>query len=326
MELALFALVCGLALLVWSADRFVEGAAATARHFGMPPLLIGMIIVGFGTSAPEMVVSALAAVQGSPGIALGNAYGSNIANIALILGVTALIHPIRVQSTVLRKELPLLLAVTLLSAALILDFSISRQDAAILLAVFALLMTWTIVQGMKRKPDALGDEIAAQGHEKHMPLARAVFWLVCGLVLLIASSRLLVWGAVDIARVFGVSDMVIGLTIVAIGTSLPELASSVIAARKGEHDIALGNVIGSNLFNTLAVVGIAGSIHPFAVAPETLTRDMLLMGGLTASLFILGYGFWNRPGRINRIEGTTLVLVYAAYTAWLIRSVVATTT
>ncbi|WP_462327855.1 calcium/sodium antiporter [Desulfobaculum sp.] len=326
MELALFALVCGLALLVWSADRFVEGAAATARHFGMPPLLIGMVIVGFGTSAPEMVVSALAAVQGSPGIALGNAYGSNIANIALILGVTALIHPIRVQSTVLRKELPLLLVVTLLSAGLILDLSIARLDAAVLLAVFALLMTWTIVQGMKRKPDALGDEIAAQAPEKSMPLARAVFWLVCGLVLLIASSRLLVWGAVEIARVFGVSDMIIGLTIVAIGTSLPELASSVIAARKGEHDIALGNVIGSNLFNTLAVVGIAGTITPFAVAPETLTRDMLLMGGLTASLFILGYGFWNRPGRINRVEGTALVLVYAAYTTWLIRSVVATTT
>ncbi|GAB6178535.1 calcium/sodium antiporter [Desulfobaculum senezii] len=326
MELALFALVCGLALLVWSADRFVEGAAATARHFGMPPLLIGMVIVGFGTSAPEMVVSALAAVQGSPGIALGNAYGSNIANIALILGVTALIHPIRVKSTVLRLELPLLLITTLLSAALILDLSIARLDAAVLLAVFALLMTWTIVQGMKRKPDALGEEIAAQATEKSMPLARAVFWLVCGLVLLIASSRLLVWGAVEIARVFGVSDMIIGLTIVAIGTSLPELASSVIAARKGEHDIALGNVIGSNLFNTLAVVGIAGTITPFAVAPETLSRDMLLMGGLTASLFILGYGFWNRPGRINRVEGTALVLVYAAYTTWLIRSVVATTT
>lgn len=326
MKLAIVALIAGLVLLVWSADRFVEGSASTARHFGMPPLLIGMVIVGFGTSAPEMVVSALAAFEGSPGIALGNAYGSNIANIALILGVTALISPIMVHSTVLRKELPILTLLTILSVALIADLDLSRLDALVLLLVFGCLMAWTIYQGLKRKDDSLANEIETETAEKAMPLNRAVFWLVAGLLLLIVSSRILVWGAVEIAQIFGISDMIIGLTIVAVGTSLPELASSVIAARKGEHDIALGNVLGSNLFNTLAVVGIAGSIHPFAVEPETLSRDMVVMGALTISLFLIGYGFRGRQGRINRFEGAALLLVYVGYTAWLISSVIAVKT
>jgi len=321
MGLAVLALIVGLVLLVWSAGRFVEGAASTARYFGMPPLLIGMVIVGFGTSAPEMVVSALAGIEGSPGIALGNAYGSNIANIALILGVTALISPIMVHSTVLRKELPILTLLTVLSIALIADLDLSRLDALVLLLVFGGLMAWTIYQGLKQKDDSLANEIETETAEKAMPLKRAVFWLVVGLLLLIASSRILVWGAVEIAQIFGVSDMIIGLTIIAVGTSLPELASSVIAARKGEHDIALGNVLGSNLFNTLAVVGIAGSIHPFAVEPETLSRDMVVMGALTISLFLIGYGFRGRRGRINRIEGAILLSTYVGYTGWLITKV-----
>lgn len=321
MTLPLLALVTGLALLVWSADRFVEGSASTARYFGMPPLLIGMVIVGFGTSAPELVVSALAALEGSPGIALGNAFGSNIANIALILGVTALISPIMVHSTVLRKELPILTMVTILSIVLIADFSISHLDSVVLLLVFGGLMAWTIYQGLKRDTDSLAKEVDVETAEKEIPVHRAVFWLVAGLILLIVSSRILVWGAVEIAQIFGVSDMIIGLTIVAVGTSLPELASSIIATRKGEHDIALGNVIGSNLFNTLAVVGIAGTIHPFSVEPETLSRDMVIMGTLTVSLFLIGYGFRGRPGRINRFEGAVLLLVYVGYTAWLISTV-----
>jgi len=326
MILAFIAVVSGLALLVWSADRFVEGSASTARHFGMPPLLIGMVIVGFGTSAPEMVVSALAASQGNPGIALGNAYGSNIANIALILGVTALISPIMVHSTVLRKELPILTIMTILTVVLLADLDLSRLDAVILLLVFGGLMAWTVIQGLKRKTDTLAKEVESETAEKAMPIKRAVFWLFAGLLLLIASSRILVWGAVEIAQIFGVSDMIIGLTIVAVGTSLPELASSVIAARKGEYDIALGNVLGSNLFNTLAVVGIAGSIHPFAVEPETLSRDMVVMGTLTVSLFLICYGFRGRQGRINRFEGAALLLVYLGYTALLISSVMAVKT
>lgn len=310
----------GLALLVWSADRFVEGAAATARHFGMPPLLIGMVIVGFGTSAPEMVVSALAAFQRNPGIALGNAYGSNITNIALILGITALISPIAVHSQVLRKELPILTVITALAAWQLWDGEISRIDAFVLLGVFAGLMAWTIWQGMHKKADAFGSEMEQELKVDAMPIRRAIFWLVVGLVLLIVSSRILVWGAVKIAHGFGVSDLIIGLTIVAVGTSLPELASSVIAARKGEDDIALGNILGSNLFNTLAVVGIAGTIHPMAAGPEVFSRDILVMAVLTVSLFVFGYGF-RGPGRINRFEGGALLAGYVGYSAYLISTV-----
>lgn len=320
MILPLFALVCGLALLVWSADLFVEGAASTARHFGMPPLLVGMVVVGFGTSAPEMTVSALAALQGDPGIALGNAYGSNITNIALILGLTALISPIAVHSRVLRKELPILALVTALAAWQLRDGAISRAEALVLLGVFGLLMAWTIWQGKKQKTDALGLEMEV-ALVRPLPPRAALFRLVIGLALLIVSSRLLVWGAVEIAHGLGVSDLIIGLTVVAVGTSLPELASSLVAARKGEHDIALGNVLGSNLFNTLAVVGIAGAIHPLGVGPEVLNRDILVMAALTVSLFAFGYGLGG-PGRINRMEGALLLACYVGYTAWLIAGVI----
>lgn len=320
MTLAFLAVLAGLALLMWSADRFVDGAASTARHLGMPSLLIGMVVVGFGTSAPEMVVSALASSQGKPGIALGNAYGSNICNIALILGVTALVSPVTVHSQVLRKELPLLTAVTALAAWQLVDGAISRTDAIVLLAVFASVMGWSIWQGMSKRPDALRNEMNQELTAHAMPLRLAVFWLVAGLALLIVSSRLLVWGAVAIAQGFGISDLVIGLTIVAVGTSLPELASSLIAARKGEHDIALGNILGSNLFNTLAVVGIAGVIQPMAPEPEVLSRDMLVMAALTVSLFVMGYGF-RGPGRIARPQGALLLACFTAYTLYLVSTV-----
>ncbi len=320
MLLALAAVVGGLLLLVWSADRFVDGSAAAARHVGVPPLLIGMVIVGFGTSAPEMVVSAFAAFQGNPGLALGNAYGSNITNIGLILGLTALLSPIAVHSQVLRKELPILTAVTILAAWQIRDGELTRTDALVLLAVFAALMAWTIVQGMLRREDSLDREMEAELAARTMPLGKAVRQLLLGLVLLIVSSRLLVWGAVEIAHRFGVSDLIIGLTVVAVGTSLPELASSLAAVRKGEHDIALGNVLGSNLFNTLAVVGIAGAIHPLQVAPEVLRRDWLVMALMTISLFAIGYRF-RGTGRINRYEAAGLLAVYVGYTGVLVVAV-----
>lgn len=317
MLLSFLAIAIGLSILVWSAGKFVEGSAATAGHFGMPPLLIGMVVVGFGTSAPEMVVSALSATQGNPGLALGNAYGSNITNIALILGITALISPIAVHSQVMRKELPILAAVTALAAWQVWDGELTFVDALVLLGVFLLLLAWSIRQGMTQKADALGVEIAEEMSHRAMPLRNAVLWLIVGLLLLIVSSRILVWGAVELALGFGVSDLIIGLTIVAVGTSLPELASSVIAARKGEHDIALGNILGSNLFNTLAVVGIAGTISPMAVAPEVFYRDIAVMAALTLSLFILGYGF-RGPGRINRLEGGLLLACFVGYTVYLI--------
>lgn len=316
MLLAILAILGGLALLVWSADRFVDGAAATARYAGMPPLLIGMVVIGFGTSAPEMVVSALAALDGNPDLALGNAYGSNITNIALILGLVAMLSPIAVQSQVIKKELPVLGAITLLSGALLMDGELDRLDAGILLGVFALLMGWSIVQGLRQRGDAIGQEVDLDLDSQPMALKPALTWLVIGLILLVISSRILVWGAVTIAHHLGVSDLVIGLTIVAIGTSLPELASSIAAVRKNEHDLALGNVIGSNLFNTLAVVGIAAAIKPMSVEALVLHRDWLVMAVLTVLLFVMGYGF-KRQGRINKVEGATLLAIYLGYTGYL---------
>lgn len=320
MSLAIAAVIIGLALLVWSADRFVEGASSTARHFGMPSLLIGMVIVGFGTSAPEMVVSAISSFQGNPGLSLGNAYGSNITNIALILGITSVISPITVHSQILKKELPILTAVTVLAAWQLWDNQLSRFEALVLLGIFSGLMIWTIWQGMKQA-DALGDDVEKKMEAKELPIKQAVIWLIVGLLLLIASSRLLVWGAVKIAQGFGVSDLIIGLTIVAVGTSLPELASSIIAIRKNEHDLALGNVVGSNLFNTLAVVGIAGTIHPMSLSADVLSRDITVMAVLTIALFAVGFGFRGQ-GRINRYEGAVLLTSYIGYTIYLISGVV----
>lgn len=328
MIMAIFAVLAGLGILVWGADRFVDGAASTARYFGMPSLLIGMIILGFGTSAPEMVVSALAAMDGNAGIGIGNAYGSNIANIALILGLTAMISPIKVSSGVLRKELPILTLITAFSIFLLADLYLSRQNAVMLLVLFFILMAWTIAQGMKKpynsivQSDPLAEEVEIEESENSLPLNRAIFWLAAGLLLLLAGSRIFVWGAVAMAGMLGVSDLIIGLTVAAIGTSLPELASSVLAARKGEHELALGNVIGSNLFNTLAVVGISGTIYPVAVEAPVLYRDMAVMGILTLSLFVLGYGFRGKQGRISRFDGGILFLVYMCYTATLVINVI----
>ncbi|MCL7720753.1 calcium/sodium antiporter [Actinobacillus pleuropneumoniae] len=317
---ASLAIVIGLILLVWSADKFVEGAASSARHFGMSPLLIGIVIVGFGTSAPEMLVSASSALKGASGIALGNAYGSNITNIALILGVTALIKPIIVASEVIKKELPMLILITLVSAYMLFDAQVTQIEAVILLIIFAVYMGWTIWVALRSKNDTLAQTESL--NEERLPIGKALFWVVIGLLFLMVSSQLLVWGAVEIAKYFGVSDLVIGLTIVAVGTSLPELASSIIAARKGESDLALGNIVGSNLFNTLAVVGIAGAIEPMQVEAEVFSRDMLVMLAVTVLLFFFAFSFRKRAGRINRAEGAILFICYVAYTLYLLKTAV----
>ena len=322
MTLAILAILGGLALLVWSADRFVDGAAATARYAGMPPLLIGMVIIGFGTSAPEMVVSAMAALDGNAGLALGNAYGSNITNMAFILGLVALISPINVHSQVLRKELPLLFLISMAAGWQLLDGELSLYDGWALLAMFFVVMSWSIVQGMRKGPDSLAGDVNTEIETHSMTLKAALIWLIVGLILLVVSSRLLVWGAVFVAQSLGVSDLVIGLTIVAIGTSLPELASSLVAIKKGEHDLALGNVLGSGIFNTLAVVGIAATIHPLTLEPAVLYRDWSLMTALTVALFFMGYGFSGRQGRINRLEGAVLLSIYLAYAGYLVWTVI----
>lgn len=336
MILSFILIFIALFLLVWSADRFVEGSAVIARHMGISPLLIGMLIVGFGTSAPELLVSSLSAFQGNPGIALGNAYGSNICNIALILGLTALIKPISVQSTLLKKELPLLVAFTVLSYFLLFDAGLSRIEAALLLILFAGLVLWGIYHEKKghnealeiKDPlknkdaleikDTLEVEVTQRMETAVLPMKSALFKTGMGLILLIVSSRILVTHAVRVASMMGVSDLVIGLTIVAVGTSLPELAASIMATRRDEHDIAIGNVIGSNLFNTLAVVGIAGVIHPMPIDAVTLKRDLPVVLGLTLLLFLFGYGFAKRPGRINRLEGAFLLICYGLYMAWVL--------
>lgn len=320
MLLPIFAIIGGLLLLIWSADRFVDGAAATARHFGMPQLLIGIVIIGFGTSAPEMIVSALSALNGNPGIALGNAYGSNITNIGLILGLTALVLPLAVNSQVLKQELPVLIFVTALSAFLIMDGDVLRLDAWILLGIFFIYMGWTIWTGLRNRDDSLVHDVKEELQEQeYMSLAKALMWVVIGLALLMGSSQLLVWGAVEIARYFGVSDLVVGLTIVAVGTSLPELASSIAAARKNEVDLAVGNIIGSNLFNTLAVVGLAGAIAPMQIEQEVFTRDMPVMSVLTVLLLVFGFG---KKGQINRVKGLILLLAYIGYNFYLFKTAI----
>ena len=318
MVLYLAAIIAGFVILVWSADKFVEGAASTAKHLGMPSLLIGILIVGFGTSAPEMVVSAIAAMEGNPALALGNALGSNIVNIALILGVTAIVAPITVNSKIVKKEIPLLLLIVLASGYLLLDNSLTLGEGIVLISGFFTLIAWSIVSAFRGRGDTLEAEMDSELIEHEMTLKVGIIWLVIGLLLLIASSRLLVWGAVGVAHEFGVSDLIIGLTIVALGTSLPELAASVIAARKGEHDIAIGNVVGSNMFNILAVIGIATIIAPMNGIPvEVLNRDWIVMFALTIALLVMAYGFRSKEGKITRVEGTILIICYIAYNSYL---------
>ncbi|PMR67942.1 calcium/sodium antiporter [Halomonas heilongjiangensis] len=321
MMLPAVALVAGLVLLVWSAERFVDGAAATSRRLGLSPLLIGMLVIGFGTSAPELMVSALAAGQGNPGLALGNAYGSNIANIGLILGLVALISPLAVHSGVIRRELPVLGAVTLLSALLMWGGVIGRWEGGLLLALLAGFIGVSIFQARRDKADPLAADTEESLAVHPMSLRAGLAWTGIGLVLLVVSSRILVWGAVAIAQGFGVSDLIIGLTVVAVGTSLPELASSISALRRREHDLVLGNVVGSNLFNTLGVVGLAAVITPIQVGAEVLLRDWSLMTAMTAMMAVFAMGWRGRQGRINRLEGAVLLTMFVAYTGWLVNLV-----
>lgn len=333
MLLPIVAVVLGLAVLVWSADKFVDGAVGVARFFGMSTLLIGMVIVGFGTSAPEMVVSALSAMENAPELALGNAYGSNIANIALILGVTALISPVIVKRDALKRDVPILIGVTAVAIIEAADGSISRMDGVILLLLFAGIMGFNIWSELRAKKKASAQEKEADESDESgkASLPKSIAWLLLGLTLLVLSSRCLVWGAVEIAQALGVSDLLIGLTIVAVGTSLPELASSIAAARKGENDLAFGNIVGSNLFNTLTVVGIASTISPMrTVNPLVFSRDLPVVAVLTVLLLLFGLPVRKkrldanglRIGRINRLEGSTFLAIYVGYIGFLIAQAV----
>ncbi|MEH6822756.1 MAG: calcium/sodium antiporter [Motiliproteus sp.] len=305
---AISAIAAGFLILMWSADRFVMGAAATAKNFGMSPMLIGLTIVSIGTSAPEMLVSGIAAYTGVGGLAIGNALGSNIANVGLVLGITALIAPLPVKTGLMRKELPLLLAVTLIAGLVLIDGELNRLDGSILL--IGLVVTLILFARFQRYADP--EEVAHEEEElPDLPQARAFFWLIIGLLLLAGSSRLLVWGAVDIATALGVSDLIIGLTIVAIGTSLPELAASITSALKGHHDIAIGNIVGSNIFNLLAVMSLPGLIRPFTFDSSVLWRDYATMLGFTLAL--LAFAYLMGRGKIGRLQGSMLLTGYSGY-------------
>ncbi|MEJ2316523.1 MAG: calcium/sodium antiporter [Gammaproteobacteria bacterium] len=321
MLIEIVAILAGFALLIWSADRFVSGAAAIATNLGVSTLVIGLTIVGLGTSAPEILVSTIASIDGNPGLAIGNAIGSNITNIGLILGITALVMPLSVASRTLMREYPLLLAISLLSLVLVLDEHLGIMDGVILIVLLAGVM-YLMYRTARQGADAeLAREIIAEMPDT-MPNGKAVLWLIAGLVGMVIASRLLVWGAVEIARLLGVSDLVIGLTVVALGTSLPELATSITSALKNEADLAIGNVLGSNLFNLLAVLPVAALIAPGEISPEIPLRDMPVMLALT--LAIAGVA-WSRKGthEIARSDGVLLLLGFLAYQGWIVYSVLA---
>lgn len=317
------AMIAGFLLLVWSADMLIAGAATVARHLGISPLVVGITVIGFGTSAPEIMVASMAAFDGSPALAIGNAIGSNITNITLVLGVAAVIAPLNVHSRILKKELPILFMATLLAALLMMDNVLDRFDGTLLCIALVAVMAWITRQALINRDtevDILQAEYASEIPEE-MPMPKAIFWLITSLVLLTVSSKLLVFGAVNIATAFGLSELVIGLTIIAIGTSLPELAASISGALKGEHDLAIGNVVGSNLFNTLIVLGLPGIIAPSTLDSGVMQRDIPILFVLTIVLIILAYGVFGR-GRINRFEGFLLTCSFLAYQALIYFTVI----
>ena len=314
----------GFAVLAWSANAFVDGASAVAKAFGVSPFIIGMVIIGFGTSAPELCVSALSGAYGHSDLSLGNAYGSCVFNIAVILGVAALIKPLVVKPSVVFVSVPALVAIALLSCFLVTQGNgFSRGDGVILLAVFfVLLPLYCWFDQSQKKDESVGAPVErarptgeASG-ERAVSLWKAWLLLVLGLVFLVGSSHVLVWGSVDLARRMGVSELLIGLTIIAVGTSLPELVSAVVSAPKGEHEFVLGNIVGSNFFNTLAVVGLAGTISPFKnISPYLFSRDLPMMVFLSALIAVFGFNFRKprEPKAIGRVAGAFWLLLFAAY-------------
>ena len=309
-------LVIGLVFLVWSADKLVFGAAALARNVGISPLVIGMTILAMGSSAPEMMVSATAALEGKTDTAVGNVLGSNIANIALILGITAIIKPLSISSAVLRRELPLMIGVTLVAGAILWNNHLGRSEGILLFVLFAffILAMLRISRNEKKKGDALIDEQESEVPEGVSNLKAGV-WVAIGLVILPIAAHVLVTNAVIIAKFFGMSDLVIGLTIIAVGTSLPELAASLAGVLKGEDDMAVGNIIGSNVFNILAVMGIPGILSPSIINAYAMDRDFWVMLGVSLLLVVMALG---KSRSINRIEGGILFTIFIAYQAYLI--------
>jgi len=317
MFLSLAAIIVGLAVLMWSADRFVDGASSIARHLGVSSMIIGITIVGFGTSAPEILISVIAVLEQTPDIAIGNALGSNIANIGLILGVTALVTPLPIAKQILNREFPLLLLATAAMSWCLYDVVLNIFDGALLLTLLV-LMLWYLVKAHQNDPNNDPSENGLSNNgEKEMGFWASSGWILLGLILLVGSSKLLIWGAIQVAHFFGISELIIGLTIIALGTSLPELAASIASMKKGEPDLAIGNVIGSNLFNSLAVIGIPAFITSFSISNLAVTRDLPVVIAIT----LLFYGFsrfsLSNVHRLNRLKGFCLLSAFVIYQLYL---------
>ena len=311
------AILAGFALLMWSADKFVLGASNTATSFSISPLIVGVVIVGLGTSAPEMLVASIAALEGNTGLAIGNAIGSNITNVGLMLGITALLYPLSINSKLLKREMPILLLITVLTYFIIWDQYLNAIDGLLLLIMLFIILLITIREAKSNGEDNLPQEILDELPEE-IGKAAAIKWLIIGMAVLIGSSRLLVWGAVEVAEFFEVSDLIIGLTIVAIGTSLPELAATIAAARKKEFDLAVGNIIGSNMFNLLGVMALPGLIHADKFDVEVITRDYPVMLGLTTALILFSIAWGKgKTGTLSRFKGLLFLVSYIAYMFWL---------
>ena len=314
MLLPIVQILAGFVLLVWAADRLVAGASGLAANLGVSPLIIGLTIIGFGTSAPELVVSAAASLQGNPGLAVGNAIGSNIANVGLILGITALIYPLHIDSITLKREAPVLVGIMVLTAVLMADLELSRLDGIILAIGFMAMLGWMIAIGLRRgEADPLVRDLEAE-IPSGIPTSTAALWTLVGLLILPLSSRILVAGAATTAELLQVPDTIIGLTIIALGTSLPELAAALASVMKREDDLAIGNILGSNMFNLLGVLGIAALVEPLYLAPVLLSRDTVVMFIVTAMLLFMAL----RNNGAGRLGGFILLGSFVAYQTLLV--------
>lgn len=310
-------ILAGMYVLVKSADVFVDGAAAVAKYFGVPSFIVGMLIIGFGTSAPEFCVSILSASSGHSSLSFGNAIGSCIFNIACILGVVAMVRPIIISPSVVWFGSPMLILITAIQYYFVQSGGYSRIEGIMAFSLFCIILP--LYCWYEKKEKALKKEVKPAAEEKaDIPIVKSFVLTVLGLVFLVASSHILVWGCVDVARAMNISELLIGLTVIAIGTSLPELASAIAAARKNEHDLVVGNIIGSNLFNTLAVVGIAGAIQPFeGLSRYAVCRDVPVSIVASAVLILVGIN-WRNPkknGVVNRFEGFAFFVCFAVYLA-----------
>ncbi|RHS82794.1 sodium:calcium antiporter [Butyricicoccus sp. AM42-5AC] len=308
-------LVIGFVLLVWGADKFVEGASALARKMGVSPLLVGLTIVAFGTSMPELAVSVTAALRGANEIAVGNVVGSNMFNLLVVAGLSAVICPLVMDKMLLRRDWPLsIFAAVLLLVAIAPDHVIARWEGAVLLVIFAVILSRQIKAALNDRAQLAAAEAEAAEEAAEMTKSPVMIWvnIVLGLACIVLGGQLAVNGATGIARMFGLSETLIGLTIVAIGTSLPELVTSIVAARKGQNEIAMGNVIGSNLFNILLILGVSAVITPIPVQATSIT-DCLFLIAISVVFYLPA-----RKGKLGRLPGAVMAAMYVVYTAYLI--------